>query len=56
VLELAQELQIRTVVEGIETPGQWQWAADHGANYAQGFLFAKPAATPPKSKFRPELI
>ena len=55
LLELAQELQIRTVVEGIEMPGQWQWAADHGANYAQGFLFAKPAAIPPKPRFRPEL-
>ena len=31
VLELAQELEIATVVEGVETPGQWQWAADHGA-------------------------
>jgi EAL domain-containing protein (putative c-di-GMP-specific phosphodiesterase class I) len=56
VLELAQELQIRTVVEGVETPGQWQWASDHGANYAQGFLFAKPAPTPPQPRFRPEMV
>jgi EAL domain-containing protein (putative c-di-GMP-specific phosphodiesterase class I) len=56
VLELAQDLSIRTVVEGVETPGQWQWSADHGADYAQGFLFAKPAPTPPKPKFRPELV
>jgi EAL domain-containing protein (putative c-di-GMP-specific phosphodiesterase class I) len=54
LLELAQDLDIGTVVEGIETPGQWQWSADHGANYAQGFLFAKPAAIPPKPQFRPE--
>ena len=56
LLELAQDLEIGTVVEGIETPGQWQWSADHGANYAQGFLFAKPAASPPKPQFRPEFV
>ncbi len=56
VLELAQELGIRTVVEGVETPGQWQWSADHGADFAQGFLFAKPAPTPPKPRFRPDLL
>jgi EAL domain-containing protein (putative c-di-GMP-specific phosphodiesterase class I) len=56
LLELAQDLEIGTVVEGIETPGQWQWSADHGANYAQGFLFAKPAATPPTPHFRPEFV
>jgi EAL domain-containing protein (putative c-di-GMP-specific phosphodiesterase class I) len=56
LLELAQELEIGTVVEGIETPGQWQWSADHGANYAQGFLFARPAAIPPKPQFRPEFV
>ncbi len=56
VLELAQELDIATVAEGIETPGQWQWAADHGADYAQGYLFALPAPIPPKPRFRPELV
>ncbi len=56
VLELAQELGIHTVVEGVETPGQWQWSADHGADYAQGFLFAKPAPTPPQPSFRPEFV
>ncbi len=56
LLELAQDLEIGTVVEGIETPGQWQWSADHGANYAQGFLFAKPARAPPKPQFRPEFV
>jgi EAL domain-containing protein (putative c-di-GMP-specific phosphodiesterase class I) len=56
MLELAQELGIRTVVEGVETPGQWQWSADHGADFAQGFLFAKPAPIPPKPTFRPEFV
>lgn len=51
VLELARELGIATVVEGIETPEEWQWAVEHGADYAQGFLFARPGARPPRSTF-----
>jgi EAL domain-containing protein (putative c-di-GMP-specific phosphodiesterase class I) len=34
-------------VEGVETVGEWRWAFDHGADFAQGFLLAKPAAPPP---------
>jgi EAL domain-containing protein (putative c-di-GMP-specific phosphodiesterase class I) len=56
LLELAKELGIRTVVEGVETVGQWQWAIQHGADYAQGFLFARPAAQPPKSQFCTESV
>jgi EAL domain-containing protein (putative c-di-GMP-specific phosphodiesterase class I) len=52
ILELAKELGIRTVVEGVETVGQWQWATRYGADYAQGFLFARPAPQPPVSRFR----
>jgi len=47
LLETARALDIATVVEGIEHPGQWEWARDHGATYAQGFLFALPASPPP---------
>lgn len=47
LLEAARALDIATVVEGIEHPGQWEWARDHGATYAQGFLFALPASPPP---------
>jgi EAL domain-containing protein (putative c-di-GMP-specific phosphodiesterase class I) len=51
LLELARDLKIRTVVEGVETQAQWRWAVEHGAHYAQGYLFARPAATPPQPPF-----
>ena len=48
LIELAQELKIQTVAEGIETEDDWKWALDHGADYVQGFLFARPAPSPLK--------
>jgi EAL domain-containing protein (putative c-di-GMP-specific phosphodiesterase class I) len=51
LLELARDLEIRTVVEGVETECQWRWAVEHGAHYAQGYLFARPDATPPRPPF-----
>jgi EAL domain-containing protein (putative c-di-GMP-specific phosphodiesterase class I) len=53
LLELARDLGVSTVVEGVEEPAEWQWAADHGADYAQGYLFARPDATPPQPQFHP---
>jgi EAL domain-containing protein (putative c-di-GMP-specific phosphodiesterase class I) len=53
LLEMAQDLEVATVVEGVEEAAEWQWAADHGADYAQGYLFARPAAEPPFPQFRP---
>jgi EAL domain-containing protein (putative c-di-GMP-specific phosphodiesterase class I) len=47
LLELARELNAHTVVEGVETIGEWQWAREHGADFAQGYLFAAPAEKPP---------
>ncbi len=47
LLELSLELRIRTVAEGVETLGEWQWVRDHGADLSQGYLFAKPAPRPP---------
>ena len=46
LLELARELDIRTVVEGIETVGEWRWAVDRGSDYCQGFLFGRPEREP----------
>jgi EAL domain-containing protein (putative c-di-GMP-specific phosphodiesterase class I) len=51
LLELARELGVATVVEGVETEGQWRWAVEHGSNYAQGYLFARPGQVPPVSTF-----
>ncbi len=47
LLEMAQGLGVRTIVEGVETPGEQAWAVAAGADYAQGYLFARPAAEPP---------
>ncbi len=46
LLELANELEIETVVEGIEDEASWQWAVDHRAEYGQGFFFARPDPEP----------
>lgn len=53
LLEVAHELGIQTVVEGIETVGEWQWSVDHGADFAQGYLFGKPAPAPMPSLSEP---
>lgn len=46
LVELARELRIKTVVEGIETREGLAWAVRQGAEYSQGFLFAKPHPEP----------
>jgi len=47
LLELVKSLGIKTIAEGIETKSEWRWALQHGADYAQGYLFARPASPPP---------
>jgi EAL domain-containing protein (putative c-di-GMP-specific phosphodiesterase class I) len=47
LLELTRDLRLFSIVEGVETAAEWRWARDHGADFAQGFLFARPAAVPP---------
>jgi EAL domain-containing protein (putative c-di-GMP-specific phosphodiesterase class I) len=47
LIELARQLGVATIVEGVETYGEWIWATKHGADYSQGFLFAYPDAVPP---------
>lgn len=46
VVELARELDVQIIAEGIETPGEWRWLKDQ-VDYCQGYLFARPAAEPP---------
>jgi EAL domain-containing protein (putative c-di-GMP-specific phosphodiesterase class I) len=43
LLEVAQSLNVQTIAEGVESPGELDWAREHGANYVQGYLIAKPA-------------
>lgn len=47
LLNLAQELGIPVIAEGIERVEEYEWLRDNGATYMQGYLFARPAADPP---------
>jgi EAL domain-containing protein (putative c-di-GMP-specific phosphodiesterase class I) len=47
LLELARQLGIRTVAEGVETDGELDWVRCHGADYVQGYRIAAPASPPP---------
>ncbi len=47
LLETTQELGLKTVAEGVETQSEHAWLKEHGADFVQGFLFARPAAPPP---------
>jgi EAL domain-containing protein (putative c-di-GMP-specific phosphodiesterase class I) len=49
LLETAQDLEMKTVAEGIEEEADHAWLQSHGANYIQGYLFARPSAEPPRS-------
>jgi EAL domain-containing protein (putative c-di-GMP-specific phosphodiesterase class I) len=47
LLELAASLGVGTIAEGVETQEQWRWLLANGADYVQGYYFAKPASPPP---------
>jgi sensor c-di-GMP phosphodiesterase-like protein len=42
VIEMARELGLRTVAEGVQTEEQRRWLIDHGVEYGQGWLFSAP--------------
>lgn len=44
---IAADTGSRLLAEGIETEAERDWAADHGAVLAQGFLWGRPQASPP---------
>ncbi|RKG71845.1 EAL domain-containing protein [Corallococcus terminator] len=46
LLEIACQLGIQTVAEGIETPEELSWVRRHGVDFVQGYLIAKPSAVP----------
>jgi len=43
LLGLAKELGIRSVAEGVETAGEWEWVKANGGDLVQGYFFAQPA-------------
>ncbi|MGQ9866122.1 MAG: EAL domain-containing protein [Pseudanabaenaceae cyanobacterium] len=46
IVEIAQEVGIVTLAEGIETVAELQWVQRAGIDLAQGFLLGKPASPP----------
>jgi len=48
IVRLCTDLGARVVAEGIETPGELHAVLETGVQYGQGYLFARPAAPPPK--------
>ena len=46
LLEIGHGMGIQTIVEGVETQQELDWARAHGADYVQGFLIARPGPSP----------
>ena len=46
VIDLARDLGIRTIAEGVETPRELDWVRSHGATFAQGWFIARPTNPP----------
>jgi EAL domain-containing protein (putative c-di-GMP-specific phosphodiesterase class I) len=42
VIQLAQNLRLRTIAEGVETAAQKEFLRTHGCDLVQGYLIAKP--------------
>jgi EAL domain-containing protein (putative c-di-GMP-specific phosphodiesterase class I) len=44
LLDLAQQLKIETIAEGVETRQELAWNRERGARYVQGYFIARPGA------------
>ena len=46
IINLAHNLRLKVVAEGVETAPQFNFLASHGCDQLQGYLFSKPVAVP----------
>lgn len=46
LLGLARDLGVLSVAECVETPEELEWVREHGADYVQGYLVARPGNPP----------
>ncbi|UHM93649.1 EAL domain-containing protein [Rahnella victoriana] len=42
VIDMAEKLKLEIIAEGVETELQWDYLADKGISYLQGYYFSKP--------------
>ena len=49
IIEMCRQLEIKTIVEGVETIEDWNWVRRNRADYAQGFYLGRPASSPVRS-------
>ena len=47
LIETVKELELATIAEGIERVEELEWVRERGADFAQGYFFARPAVPPP---------
>lgn len=48
LIDMARELEVAVIAEGIESKEDWDWLREHRVDYVQGFYFARPASEPPR--------
>ena len=42
ILDIAKDLQVKVIAEGVETEKQMKFIKDNGCDYIQGYYFSKP--------------
>ncbi|MFV8834868.1 EAL domain-containing protein [Aquisalimonas sp.] len=48
LIDMARDLDVQIIAEGIETVADWEWLKSQKVDFVQGFHFARPAAIPPR--------